>query len=223
MAPRYKSTSIEYRVNPQDPSTYLKPGESLLDNDGRDWSWAYVIYREVRGFPGYRVGTNGTVWSSMKVRSLGGRGGFFCAPSDEWRMVKGTMAGGYVVVDVRLKPRVRYRRRVHVFILEAFIGPCPPGMEGCHYNCDRRDNRLSNLRWDTRAGNMADSVREGTMAKGSANGAAKLSEVDVESARARFARGESGTSMAWEYGVSGTTLNRAINGHTWKHVRTNET
>ena len=52
--------------------------------------------------------------------------------------------------------------RVHRLVLEAFVGPCPPGMEACHYNDIGDDNRLSNLRWDTHAANRADAKRNGS-------------------------------------------------------------
>lgn len=48
---------------------------------------------------------------------------------------------------------------VHVLVLEAFIGPAPDGMECCHYDDDPAHNHLTNLRWDTRAANMADFKR----------------------------------------------------------------
>lgn len=51
---------------------------------------------------------------------------------------------------------------VHHLVLMAFVGPRPTGMEGCHWNDDPTDNRVENLRWDTRSGNQLDSVRNGT-------------------------------------------------------------
>lgn len=50
---------------------------------------------------------------------------------------------------------------VHVAVLTAFVGPCPDGMEGCHWDDDYRNNRLGNLRWATHADNMADKLRNG--------------------------------------------------------------
>lgn len=76
-----------------------------------------------------------------------------------------------------LAPRVQANRRrtvalyvsdkrsdwqIHSLVLEAFVGPRPYGMEGCHWNDDPADNRLANLRWDTRSANIKDSVRNGT-------------------------------------------------------------
>lgn len=50
---------------------------------------------------------------------------------------------------------------VHRLVLEAFVGPCPPGMEACHWNGIPGDNRLHNLRWDTPSANNADILRLG--------------------------------------------------------------
>lgn len=52
--------------------------------------------------------------------------------------------------------------QAHRAVLEAFVGPCPSGMEACHNNGDPSDNRLVNLRWDTRSNNTLDAVRHGT-------------------------------------------------------------
>lgn len=52
--------------------------------------------------------------------------------------------------------------QVHRLVLTAFVGPCPAGMEGCHWNGDPTDNRAANLRWDTQSANQLDSIRHGT-------------------------------------------------------------
>lgn len=50
---------------------------------------------------------------------------------------------------------------VHRLVLEAFVGPCPDGMEGCHWDDDPDNNHVSNLRWATRSDNEFDKVRNG--------------------------------------------------------------
>lgn len=50
---------------------------------------------------------------------------------------------------------------VHRLVLEAFVGPCPPGHEALHMNGEPTDNRLVNLRWGTRSENKLDEVRHG--------------------------------------------------------------
>lgn len=53
------------------------------------------------------------------------------------------------------------KRPVNLLVLEAFVGPCPPGQECCHGNDIKTDNRLENLRWDTDSANSYDQVRNG--------------------------------------------------------------
>lgn len=50
---------------------------------------------------------------------------------------------------------------VHRLVLEAFVGPCPDGQHGLHYNDVPTDNRLENLRWGTVSENRYDCVRNG--------------------------------------------------------------
>jgi len=47
------------------------------------------------------------------------------------------------------RDRKQKHRSVHSLVLEAFVGPRPEGMDGCHENDVPWDNRLSNLKWDT--------------------------------------------------------------------------
>lgn len=58
---------------------------------------------------------------------------------------------------------------VHRLVLAAFTGPCPDGMEACHWNDNPADNRLANLRWATRSGNMYDRTRNGIDNNGTKN------------------------------------------------------
>lgn len=60
-----------------------------------------------------------------------------------------------------------FSRAVHAIVLETFVGPCPPGLECCHENGDPSDNRVSNLRWDTRSSNVQDALRHGTHSQAS--------------------------------------------------------
>lgn len=54
-------------------------------------------------------------------------------------------------------------RQIAPMVLEAFVGPRPaPDMDGCHGDGDPANDALSNLRWDTKQANYADSIRHGT-------------------------------------------------------------
>ena len=50
---------------------------------------------------------------------------------------------------------------VHQLVLLAFVGPCPAGMECCHWDDVPSNNHLINLRWGTKSDNMQDKVRNG--------------------------------------------------------------
>lgn len=47
-------------------------------------------------------------------------------------------------------------------VLEAFVGPCPIGYEGCHNDGDPSNNQVANLRWDTHRNNQLDQLKHGT-------------------------------------------------------------
>lgn len=76
------------------------------------------------------------------------------------RMLRQSNLNGYRTVSLN-RPGVNERRTVHRMVLEAFVGPRPEGLEACHANHDRKDNRLENLRWDTRKANAEDRIHAG--------------------------------------------------------------
>ncbi|QOV97160.1 HNH endonuclease [Rhodococcus pyridinivorans] len=65
-------------------------------------------------------------------------------------------------VQERRKSMRMLNRKVHRLVLEAFTGPCPDGMVGCHNDGDTTNNRLDNLRWDTPGANNRDKRTHGT-------------------------------------------------------------
>jgi HNH endonuclease/NUMOD4 motif len=50
---------------------------------------------------------------------------------------------------------------VHRIVAAAFLGPRPGGMEVCHNDGDASNNRVENLRYDTRSENIRDTWRHG--------------------------------------------------------------
>jgi hypothetical protein len=72
-----------------------------------------------------------------------------------------THPDGHLQVDL-WRDGQAHTKWVARLVLEAFTGPCPPGMEACHDNGQHGDNRHSNLGWGTRSKNILDRQRHGT-------------------------------------------------------------
>lgn len=109
---------------------------------------------------------------------------------------------------------------VHRSVAAAFLGPCPPGMECCHWDGDTTNNRLANLRWDTKLGNAADDRRNGVnrgAPKGERHYLAKLSEDDARLIKAS-PPGPETTILARRYGVSPRHIRAIRTGRTWSHL-----
>lgn len=116
-----------------------------------------ATFREIQGFPGYRVGDDGSVWSCReRVYPEGQFGaGVRYRYGLVWRRLKARPTGDYGYLDVQLYGDGRsYHRLVHRLVLFAFVGNPPPGHEAFHKNNDPSDNRLSNLRWGTKSENQ---------------------------------------------------------------------
>lgn len=87
---------------------------------------------------------------------------------------------GYVSVPMVRRGK-RCARYLHRLVLEAFVGPCPPGMEGRHLDGVRANCALWNLAWGTKLENAADRERHGNTLRGERNPRAKLTEPKVRS------------------------------------------
>jgi hypothetical protein len=171
----------------------------------------------VPGYPGYSVTRDGKVWTRLvrKGRSPATLG-------NEWRELSPIRNSKYGHVCVRLYLKGVWEHvQIHVLILTIFIGPCPPGLEGCHNNGVPSDNRVNNLRWDTHKSNMADATRLGRWPdrRGeNSKGAVKLKAADIPEIKRLHASGLSSNEVGKKYGVSGSTVRLISLGKTWTNA-----
>jgi hypothetical protein len=126
---------------------------------------------------------------------------------------------GYLRVGARVGGRT-VRRKVHHLVLEAFVGPCPDGMECRHKDGDRKNNHVGNLEWGTRLEQAADKRRHGTILRGERHGQAKLK--GPAEARAIFLavvrKGEPKSFVAKKFGVTRHAVRAITSGRTWAHA-----
>jgi hypothetical protein len=168
------------------------------------------IFVPISGFPGYQVSNRGCVRS---CRSRNGKGRF----ATRWRSLRpGFIKYGYPYVRLQNDghPSFFY---VHRLVLEAFVGPCPTGMECCHGDGNPRNNLLSNLRWDTHAGNEQDAIRLGTFAFGERHGNAKLTSEEVCKVRALYQEGWLQREIAGHFNITQSAVSYIVNGKKRKH------
>jgi hypothetical protein len=163
---------------------------------------APVEYREVPGFPGYRIGNDGSVLGLNGQRL------------HPWNSGRGRR---YPTVHLRRGDR-SVHTYVHRLVAAAFIGPCPEGKEVCHNDNDGCNNRPGNLRYDTRSGNLADRDRHGTHQRGERNPAARLTNAQADEMRRLRTSGQSLKALAAHFGVRESTVSRIVNGLRRKEV-----
>lgn len=158
------------------------------------------------GYPKYRVGDDGSVWSIY---------------SGVWKKLQPCRINnqGHLIVNLFRNKQMR-TFLVHRLVLMAFVGPCPEGMEACHYP-DRNpgNNRLENLRWDTYANNNADKLVHGTAKLGESSHYAKLTDDEVREIRVLYATGKyTMRQLAEAFGVSTPNICLIVNRVNWKHI-----
>ena len=112
--------------------------------------------------------------------------------------------------------------KVYKLVLEAFIGPCPPGMQRCHNDGNKENNFVNNLRYDTQSGNMQDKNKHGTMPDqgGSKNNFAKLDELQVRIIKRLIEDGYlTQRELAKIFNVHFSTISEIARNKMWKHIR----
>jgi hypothetical protein len=172
-------------------------------------------FQPIEGFPYYRVSQDGEVESCCGRRC---RNRQTCT----WRPLKPIRRdGGYYSVNLHRggKKTARY---VHHLVLEAFLGPRPPGMICRHLDGDSSNNCFGNLRWGTYAENEADKFIHGTRVRGSAAARSKLREEQVVEIRSERLAGVPIRQLAAHHGVSHQTIRAVVSGETWSDLLPDE-
>lgn len=174
-------------------------------------------WKDVLRFEGfYRVSDKGRIKSV--TRSVFGKNG-------SRRKVVGRIKRPNKMKDGRLMVQLWKNNEseafyVHRLVLEAFIGPCPEGMECCHFpDPDQTNCHLNNLRWDTSKANKKDSRILGRWPIGEKKPKAKIKDSDVPNILRRLANGEGNTQIATDYGVSQSIISDIRRGKTRGFVK----
>ena len=100
-----------------------------------------------------------------------------------------------------------------------FNGPIPDGMLVLHHCDNRACVRPDHLFVGTQSDNMKDAVRKGRAIIGEKGGQSKLTNGQILTIRREYAvGGKTQSELAREYGVTESTIGRAVRGQGWLHI-----
>ena len=153
-------------------------------------------WKEISGFP-YEVSEQGRIRRS-KITSK-------YSNSVIGKIIKPWKTGnsGYLAVTL-IKDGKQYAPTVHKLVMEAFIGKRPNKVDIHHIDGDKHNNKLSNLGYISRSGNMSSlGYKPGPRPK--------LSEKDIYLIKF-LSKGVSGKDLAKQFNCSSTLISRVING-----------
>ena len=173
-------------------------------------------WKAIPGYEGlYECSDRGNVRSLDKWITVNHRtGGKRYRPGSE--MFQSLKSNGYYGVSLR-KAGIPKSYGVHRLVLLTFVGPPPDRADACHQNGRRADNRLVNLRWDSRTKNARDRIKHGTQVRGEHSPHSKLTETQVREIRAIGGSLEQ-RDTAQRYGVSQRLIWNILHGKAWAHI-----
>lgn len=168
-------------------------------------------WRVVPGHTDYEISDSGDIRRRFDGKNRAYKAG---------RMLQ-TTVNQYGYRRVHLKDNgVSSYHSVHRLVCLAFIGQPPPGCDHvAHFDGDKLNNNVTNLRWATCRENIHDKKRHGRWVQGEKQGGSKLRESDVLKILSEYngRRGQT-TELARKYGVSIPTISAITTGRNWRHL-----
>jgi hypothetical protein len=171
---------------------------------------AREAWKAISGYEGvYQVSDLGNVrrWKSGVRTGIVG-----------WKNLRPTMSHGYRYFVLSMNGAIS-RIKASRLVLMEFVGIPADGLEACHNNGNRSDDRLTNLRWDSRKANHEDKRKHGTAPIGVKHPMAKLNEEQVLNIIRATGRQK---DIGAQFGVSQSTVHAIKSGRLWSHLRESE-
>ncbi|WP_410657853.1 HNH endonuclease [Amycolatopsis sp. lyj-112] len=161
------------------------------------------IWKQVPGYQDYDVSNMGRVRSNKYGRT---------------KMLKLNLVGPkraqYLAVTMLSNEERAVPRKVHLIVLETFVGTRPDGLISRHLNGNPHDNRLENLAYGTHRENYDDAVKHGTAYK-----APRLNWQKVAFIRALRKQGMPVKELSSMFNVSASLISRITTGKVWVEAK----
>jgi hypothetical protein len=158
---------------------------------------------QIPGWPEYTISKDGD------VRRVEGACGAVVGKKLKWSILK----NGYAKVSL-CRDSCRKEYLVHRLVAITYIGDAV-GFDVCHFDGNKLNNTLENLRIDTRKGNMADQIRMDKTPRGEKCGSNKYTANFVKNLKIKMSQGVSVSSLHNETGIPKPTLYGIKSGATW--------
>lgn len=175
---------------------------------------AAEIWKDIPGFEGkYKASSRGRIKSVG--RFINTNGGKWWKPS---RILKQSVSThGYPKITLGLgKRKEQVSMYTHKLVVMAFFGNAPLN-KNCvaHYDGNKKNNHVSNLRWATWKENEADSVRLGSKQRGEKHYSSKLCVNDVLAIRASH---DGIAKLCRTYGINKSSMYKVLVKKSWAHI-----
>ena len=185
------------------------------------------VWKDITGYPGHQISSLGRVRSRIVMVRDSKTGKLSSALGNDYRPMAPQVIGGKETSSGRYSVRLSWKNKgrshkIHLLVLEAFVGPRPVGCVGCHNNDNHFDNRLVNLRWDTPRSNWDDTVRNGGLRATSVSSKTKTTVDQVREIRHLASLGISQTDLVRRFGLSRAGVSQIIHGENWNYIESDE-
>jgi len=139
-------------------------------------------------------------------------GNIWSKASGEWRKLKANETAGYLRLTLRMNGK-DVNRTVHKLVCAAYYGDPPfGGAVVRHLDGNSLNNAPDNLDWGTYSQNWDDAKFHGTMIHEKHHNA----KITMEIAERMRESGKTAWELSKEYNLAPKTINRILNGQTWK-------
>lgn len=162
----------------------------------------YVTDAEwVPGYSGYRIDRTGRLYSVKRGR---------------WVELIGTINSvGYRMFNLTDDSGRSKLRSAHSLVAVTFLGPREKGQQVLHYDDDKLNNSVANLRYGSSKENHGDAIRNGRKPKGESHHNSKLTANDVRQVRAWLAEKKTERWIAGQLHVSRSAITMIKRGTNW--------
>lgn len=110
------------------------------------------------------------------------------------------------------------KKRIHLIVAEAFLGPRLKGIEVCHEDGNPANNQASNLRFGTHKSNMEDMVKHGRSNRGLKNPNANMTIEQALQVKQLRLDGKIYKVIAAELGLTFEQVRGVCVGRTWHWI-----